>query len=311
MNLESSFKLHTDSKGYVWYATSGQPVPAGTKVDEFISNPPFHLGDQVKLVGAKQNVKLILRLYQMKMSGRLSSVQVCTPRVCRGSHRANKPEIVLMDADQWAGWPASLGGWHEFSEHDAPSYLIYEHLKQNRPIETVIELLRNHPAWPALSFISHLDEEYCAQLIATILDPRWYVNPEKPESSTKLEGFLGLNPKTQYHVSSSNGDSDTYRYEQCKLVLDSWKTTRLSKEQKQEPGAFLWRIYQSMGHGYMSDLRASQVLVSFLRNVWLNEIYRNRGGQGCDGLFIPEYFFQRDFEVRAFKAHLRNAVIRI
>lgn len=308
---KSVYRLHVDDQGYVWYAFDGQmPVPSMTKVGDFMRNPPMGMADSTKAIGCPNNVDLLLRLYDRKLNGKLARVQVCTPAVCPTASRRKRPEVVLLDANQWQGWPASLGGWHEFGEDDFPAYYLARNFMVGlETMDVTKHVGRTHVAWHALSFIPHLNEEYSFRLLAMILDPRWFVDPEEPEKNSRLEGFLGLTPRTQYHVSGDGNNKTVQAYDRCATVLRAWKMGKpTSKAEYAQPGNFLWRIHANEGTGYKADLRTSQAFVSFLKNVWLHELYRGRGGAGCDGLFVPEYFFKHKNEAEAYRQHMRRHI---
>lgn len=302
---KSVYRLHVDDQGYVWYAFDDQmPIPSMSKVGIFVRKPPFTASDTVRVIGCHSNVDLLLRLYDHKINGKLSKLQVCTPTVCSAAVRHGRPEIALLDSGQWNGWPASLGGWHEFDKTDFPSYYLARSFDMGiEPDDVITYAGKSHVAWHALSFIPHLNHEYCFRLIGKLLDPRWFVDPDEPDKNSRLEGFLGLTPKTQYHVNEGD-DKTTLGYKLCELVLRAWKMGKpTSKAEYSQPGNFLWRIHASEGTGYKADLRASQVFVSFLKIVWLDGLYRNNTGAGCDGLFVPEYFFKTKVEITAYKEH--------
>src|SRR5690606_9579989 len=89
------------------------------------------------------------------------------------------------------GLPTSLGGWHAFGPADYPTYAMAEALAAG---QSPLGLLRRHPVWPLLRFIMHLQPAPTCALLATILDPRWYVDPARPDSLSRLKAYLGLSP---------------------------------------------------------------------------------------------------------------------
>ena len=304
------YRLHTDEPGYVWFAYgSHMPVPSGQRPADFVKQSRLTQDDQACTMASMSNIDLILRLYERKLLGGLKSLKVCTPAAVPLSNRRKRPDVVLMDIDQWQGWPSSLGGWHEFGEQDLPSYYMARHYITGSE-QDIEPILKNHPVWPSLSFIPHLDLQKCSRLLALLLDPRWYIDLEEPEKLSKLEGFLGLTPKVQYNVSTNSGQ-EVPGSDKCQLVMDTWNTGRPSKEEMKQPGYFLWRVHSTEGTGSKADLRASQVFISFLRNTWLNEIYRASNRVGGDSLFVPEYFFHTKDEAEAYKEHIKRCHVHV
>ena len=95
-----------------------------------------------------------------------------------------------------------------------------------------MNMLMIHPAWPALSFISHLDLNKLAQLLGVIRDPRWYVSLRTPlrgndiipyhDDAAKLHAYLGLDPRTMAGVLGLC--DETGATDRCRLVLETWSS---------------------------------------------------------------------------------------
>jgi hypothetical protein len=297
------YRIHVTNTDSVWYAIdqTTMPIPVGMNTQTFIDNNPIKPEDEVVMLGSRDNAKLLIHLYQSKLYSKLHSLKVCSPVVCKGEKRRQDPKIILMDMMQAKDLPGSLGGWHEFYETD---YFAYTLASQNfEDVEAIKDYSSTHPAWPYLQFIPHLNPIKCAQLLGGLIDPRWYVDPENPDSHSRLEGYLGLNPKVQQML-SSDSDNKAYVYERCKLVLEAWKTKPPTEEQLEEPKYFLWRIHDNETDETMADLRASQTFMTYLRETWLHAIYRTNGGVSKEGLFAPDIFFNHISEVNAYKDYI-------
>ena len=214
--------------------------------------------------------------------------------------------LVRMRDSTADGLSPAMGGWHEFDAADYPAYAIAA-CADRGPGDADLDAFRAqmvmaHPAWPALSFISHLNPAKLALLLGVILDPRWYVSLRSPrkgddvvpyhDDSAKLHAYLGLDPRTMAGVLGSNKEFGSSA--RCRLVLETWVgTTPEEPEVYQHPGYFLWRRYLREECHVKGTLRASQLFVDYLRLVWLDAIYcdrvstpaapgrRPRGGKGC------------------------------
>ncbi len=307
----ASYKVHTDQKGQVWFAPPDQmPVQSLGGISGFMRAPPMGKDDSVQIIAEANNVPVILHLYERKLEGKLASVQICSPN---SENRKRRPEVMMLDSHQWTGWPASMGGWHEFTEDDYPSYYLAKHHHTKADLAILHNVLKLHPAWNALSFIPHLNEDKCARLIGLILDPRWFVDPEEPDKNARLEAYLGLLPPVQTALAGGTAKDDEEfkatdkQMRHCKLVMECWRMGRpTSKAEYAQPTNFLWRLHAMEGSGTMANLRASQTFIAFLKYVWLDAMYKNRGGVSYDGLFVPEYFFKQKDEVNAFKDHIKR-----
>jgi hypothetical protein len=161
---------------------------------------------------------------------------------------------------------------------------------------------RMHPAHKALTFIPTLDAEVAAQLLATIVDPRWYVDRKSPDRAAKLELFLGLTPQVQTSVSTPKRLLHKGRELRCANVLRAWKTAEPDAIDLHDPANFLYRIHKAAKGGAKGDLRASQAFVRYLRYNWLDGIENRRGTK--DGLFAPNLFFKTPAERAAYAEHM-------
>jgi len=306
--------LHTD-QGVVWAQTGTRPpCNTGLSVAEFLTQAPLARAS-ARVLGCRENAPLIVFLYQMRARGRLASVQVASPLVGRITSERENPAW-LLNRMRTFRQRQSLGGWHEVGEVEILSYILATLFQKGEHHHT-LELLCVHPAWSALEFIPHLDAFKAAELLSLILDPRWYIDPEKPNRSGKLHRHLGLYPAAITAIRRGRVTTDPVR--RCKLALECWKTAEGPGEAAADgtPGYFLWRRWSARyDNSEIADLRTTQALMTYIRLNWLDGLYRARAiGAGKlivgDGLFVPEYFFQDKAEVDAFYAHRQRCDARI
>lgn len=299
----SLYRLHVALDGSVWYAVDDHlPVSSGIKPSEFHQYNPLQKDDSVIMLGTRSNAKLLVDLYTMKCNKVFSSLKVCSPLACRGEKRRQDPRIILMDILQLRGYAGSLGGWHECDKSDALHYLI----ASMKDFSVMPSFIDKHPAYKSLMFLPNLNMNKCVQLLSTIIDPRWYVDLDNPESHSQIQAYLGLIPKIQQYVSSDN-EIKHPSSDLCKLVMNCWKTIIPNEQELDKPNNFLWRIWYTQNKDTMADLHVSHTFITYLRETWLNEIYISRGGLSKDGLFIPKYFFKTKDEVEAYEHHYRDA----
>jgi hypothetical protein len=221
--------------------------------------------------------------------------------ICTAAQRANPERTLLaMRSERRAG---SLGGWHEMGIPDYNSYALVSHIQKMGSVDhNALCLLKNHPAWKALSFVKGLDQVRCCRLLNTIIDPRWYIDPKHPTRVSKLNAYLGLTSK----VARAYEKGQVVRgYHNYRNTLLCWKdhTYYPHGDELKLPGNFLWRVRLLSENQELADLRANQVFVAFLRHNWLAALYANKQH---DPLFIPEHFFKLPQEVEAFKQHMAH-----
>jgi hypothetical protein len=219
------------------------------------------------------------------------------------------------------GLNPAMGGWHEFGRDDHPAYAIaacVDYGPRGGDMNAYRrELLLQHPAWPALSFIPHLNRGKLAKLLGLILDPRWYVSLRMPkrgcdivpyhDDAAKLHAYLGLDPRTMASVFGLCEPTDATS--RCKLVLDTWAGDGMPTVcEYRYAGYFIWRRHQREAGMVKGALRASQLFIDYLRLIWLDAIYCDRVGRPAapgkrpfqEGLFAPDHFFQQRAEAAAY-----------
>jgi hypothetical protein len=253
--------------------------------------------DRVRVVGAAYNAELIQAIFHLRLRDELQSLEVCTPALLDGVDGRKRPDLLLHAARKLSRSP-SLGGWHAFTLKDLPSYALAARLRnQVDDPNGTLALLRGHPAWPALSFIDHLDPYMTASLLATIVDPRWFVDPLTGSSRVRLEQFLGVQSK---NATAVRGGDQSSRVQRCRMVASCWNTVE-EPDFLESPGSFLWRTWRDRGAGTRGELAASRRFLVFVASVWLAPLCLT--GQ-ADRLFVPDCFFETIEEGRAFEAHL-------
>ncbi len=305
MNIDlCSLKLHTDKSENIWYAHSdGPPTNTNQKLHEFLFNQLSSI-PQVRLIGSKRNVHLILALHTKRVTKQSGSIEVCSPTICETASDLDSPEKTLLAMRRYER-PSILGGWHLFRKEDYHSYALSSHIHKCDNIidDHARRLMKSHIAWHPLSFIPHLSIDHCCQLISTILDPRWFADYTNMGRGSKLRRYLGLDKSTIMGV-CNNGPRQRY-HKHCELVLNAWKfNEKFDKRKLEHPEYFLWRVFSHAGekHGpIVAALRTSQVFIEYLRLIWLAAL--GVGRHQNEALFVPRYFFKTESEADAFSSH--------
>lgn len=302
---ENVIKLHTHTDGRVWFSVGMGPATNSEQLlDSFLLSSVLNgMGVQVRVLGLPQNAELISALYLRRHKNEINRVEVAGPNVLHTPDDIEDPQIVLRRMRS-VDVSSAAGGWHALSVHDYPTYAILGRMRRTNFVfdDAAQAYFRMHPAHKALTLIPTLSDEATAQLLATIVDPRWYVDRKAPDRAAKLELFLGLTPQVQAHVSTPKRLLHKSRELRCANVLRAWKTVDAADVDLQQPANFLYRIYKAAGGGSKGDLRASQAFVRYLRYNWLDGLETRRGTK--DGLFAPNMFFKTPAERAAYVEHM-------
>jgi hypothetical protein len=297
----SVLKLHVDSIGVVWYLNgSCLPECSQTDVDNFLTMPACR-ARRIRLLGHPNNAELICRLFQRKLAKHLDNLEVCSPLSYRNNPKTTaESEEILLAMRSWYGAP-SQGGWHEVTYKEFTSYCL-AYLGKAGLYHEMRPFLEAHPAWPSLSFITSLDHQMVSALIGLIVDPRFYIDRDEPDRTSKLEAFLGLTPAG---IRASGDDDLSIHGRRALLVQEAWANCPPAAEVlEREPGHFLWRLYHKSGGGAKGYLRASQKFVQYLRHTWMDGLY-HRPLWG-EALFEPHFFFTSQREIDAYFGHLQT-----
>jgi hypothetical protein len=304
---EVAIKLHTDARGHVWYASGIHATKnSGQIVDAFLlSRAISGIGLRVRVLGVAQNAELITALYLRRAKSEVVSIEVAGPNICETPEELADPETVLhrMRSTVLA---SACGGWHQIGDSDYLTYALIARLNRNSGVydTAVAAYLNAHPVFHALKFIPTLSPDHVAQVIKTVVDPRWYVDRRAPERQGKLELYMGLTPAVQRRVSDATKIVCKPRELRCAAVLDAWKSKHPGAVDLADPRQFLYRVHHAAGGGGRGDLRASQAFLRYLRYNWLDAADRRRGPK--DGLFAPELFFKTPGEQAAYRLHMKQ-----
>jgi len=306
----ATIKLHVDANNHVWYTDlGGLPFNSEQTPEVFLASSPHCSGAHkvFRVIGSARNAELISTLYVRQRQKEIARVQIAGPNICEHPAELNDPGLAILRMRQSITVPA-CGGWHNLSEYEYPAYAMIARLQRNHSVvdDLVRTYLKVHPAHLAATFIPNLSEEHLVQLLATIVDPRWYVDRRAPEKTLKLSLFLGLVPAVQTKISNPGKIITKTRELRCAVVLNCWKTNNPDLIDMAHPPNFLWRIWRACGGGARGDLRASQAFIRYICYNWLDALDKRKGRK--DGLFAPDLFFKTDAERKAYLQHVAAEV---
>ncbi len=300
LNDATALKLHFE-KDKIWYF-QGQGCLKQTMQTpiEFFDSKLVRTSPTVRLIGSRINAGHIVELYKLQEAGNMRCVQICSP-ICVAAKYRKSPDHVILGLRTFDTKASSVGGFHTLTPDDFHQYKLIREVFAMRALDekTCRNLLQYHPAYLGASFISHLDLIHLCQLLAIIIDPRWYIDETKPDKSSKLESYLGLIPKTMKGLCGDGPEFGSST--KCRIVLNTWFTDKFKLTNIEEPQNFLKRIYKHYGEGSVASLRASQYFISFLRLSWLQQMHCINDGR--ESLFVPQYFFKNSDEANAYKSH--------
>lgn len=304
-------RLHTADNGLVWY---GDDYNLGDnsylEADDFVSfdRLGFSMSQvrSIRLLGTENNAALILSLQRLRLAaaglpvGQLPIV-LGSPAVCRTVSNLKDPEAALHYL--WQPESNLSWQWHQLSGGDYCSYALVDALRREYGLmsDKVRHIAAYHPAWPAVSFVPNADTDAACRLLATIVDPRWYIHYTHPHRLSRLLAYLGVTPN---NVAAYLGEGPPDKhYDRAATVIGVWynqhSVTAYNEHNQDRPCDFLWRIFASQSTVGKGILRSTERLVSLLYHVWLYAV----SPPHPEVVFEPLRFFKTEAESRAFVTH--------
>lgn len=242
-------------------------------------------GDAVRLVGDGSNAGLVVNLADAGVA-----VELGRPDVRRWSSVLAAGAIsTLYEVASCLDVPraASQGGWHAATPTVLAAYRLAAAEGHDR-----LRFLAAHPAGPYLAFLKGVDSEAAADVLAMILDPRYFVparNPEKARSIVvRYFGAYSATPPLRV-VADRNA-----------VLSRAW---RIAGAVPGDPAWFLARRAAISG-----TTAALRLFLRYLVDGWNNtilspQIYREK-------IFVPGFYFNTPAEVDAFREYMKQYFVR-
>ena len=276
---ENRIRVHKAPDGAIWTAAGREtPVRIAVDLQEFLSLDAWRAYPGIQLLGSSANAGTVVALWEHRRS--TQRLQLATPRLCTTAAELRNPEIALWRMRQCLLSP-SLGGFHTMTAADYATYRL-----GGLDDTAIPAAIQSHPLWPALSFLRPIDLVAAGRLLAAVGDPRWFVNPQRPDRLSRVQAYLGQVPgrcRTQVIA------------ERAATVRRLWYAD--GKPEIAAPGAFIWRRFLAVG-----ELRAGQTCVAYLVRAWHDALVQAQSPVRVDPLFDPSMLLPA--EAGAYLAHV-------
>lgn len=329
--IDSSYlKVTSNEDGNIWIIDGDKmPKKVSSSPEEFIGDV---MGSDkhkfVRVLASPVNYNLITKLCGLKAKGQIESLQIATPSLMQ----SKRPESSLLRM-RLCTLPASLGGFHESTTDDFAIYtmarlarvlktveLKIESCKGKVPIKVrnehskvvlaMTEAVTNHSVWPYLSFIDSIDPVIAGVVLASIGDPRWFINPDRPDRLSKLYSWMGLSgdrscPDKVYRKNTImlcwyGGNMGGFReYENFPVII---------KDKIKDPNFFVIKYaHDRWGVDWTKWPRnmVSKYLLRFIRLSWLDCIYPYPN-PWMEPLFDYSTFFKSNSHLKEFKDFIKK-----
>lgn len=321
--MNSILRLHTDSDGMVWCGQNGvRAVNSRLMPEEFVSRNSFSSAKLVRILGLPINARLIVKAYEAQKSkpsaqlpthtvlGKAArSLEVGSAAVCPTSATRMDPVEVLQRM-----WQLDTSGrlsvyWRHVDSDMFNSYLLRTSLEESE--EKAISIFRYHPLACPLGFLNAFSLKSCVHWASEVLDPRWFIHPDKPHRLTKLMCFLGLYPRN-FKLFFDKSVSMPYKLldnhstlRRASLTYDCWNTLVADDVDYTSPHNFLWRINKYHGFGWRGALASSRAFVRFAALNWQDKL-----SPLSRVFFDPELYFASLEETEAYSLYTNTGQVR-
>lgn len=191
--------------------------------------------------------------------------------------------------------------WFEVNQADNRAIHLSA-VARHLSVEQAMPLLRQHPVWPALSFIATVHAPAVCATLGLLCDIRFFYHPVHTARIGQLLNFLGVRP----HVLRQYVDGvESPETRKLATVIMAWSGTEYGPTEellhKPSRGHFLSSLFVDAPTSRIGLLRATQLFVQYLRMTWL--CYRDAGKQRQ---FDPGLFFKRRQDAAEYTNHLRE-----
>lgn len=288
----------------VWYMRPGEcgPRNTGLNAERFVDNPaacglrPTELQDYVTTL-SPVSADLCLRLADAGFSGRVGNLRAQVSLVRDGQN-------FLSTLRQAFDRSADAGRWPSF-EPGSVTYrtamLMQEIFRHRCGTDLAQQVLQQHPAWKALSFLPRCDLSEACSLVTVIGHPRWFYSDGRFRSKSLLRN-LGLTSdnEAQFRSGAVGTSYKGWRYREFVATARTWCYDVVPSD-PEDPREFLHRTMVHHG-GLVKAGRQLAMLVFF---VWEAAVSSHP-----EVRFIPERLFRGPDEVKCWKQHERVAILR-
>jgi len=235
-------------------------------------------GATIRAFGDRDNAELVALAFGLSVP-----VQTVSPRFALG---AKSGDVERLDrAQRIPDVAASLGGWHNVSAIEASACFVTDSIDRgDSGWESSIQQFVLMRVW---DFIGPLDVRAVAEFVASVRDPRWFVDMDRPNRSSAARSYFGL---------SRSSDPLSVRR---KSLWDCWRTSTspwIRRLCGGNPG--------DVGPGEV-ERRVSRAVLKFMLGTWGNSVVSARRRVNEDPVWESSLFFDAD-DHRSFVEHMRE-----
>lgn len=317
--MNKTLRLHTDSDGIVWCGQNGvRAINSKLVPEEFVAHNSFRTAKLVRIMGVHDNAELIVTAYnaQKKLNAArppaksalsIANVrlEVGSPLICPTKALRTDPVEVLQRMWQTDTAARLSSNWRAVDSNLFNSYLLSTSV--DGVSDKSAAIFRYHPTSSIFKYLSEYDTNSCMKFVSAVLDPRWFLHPDRPHRMTRLNRFLGLTPSVFKGLFSESPFDvpGVHNVHRAFVVTSCWNVGNLDDVDYSAPHNFLWRIYRDRGYGWKGALAASISFVRFVSLQWRDKLSGSRRN-----LFDPSVYFYSQEEVDSYLYYVNSSQVQ-
>jgi len=144
-----------------------------------------------RVVGLPTNYGLITELHALLMRRKAKAqIWIGSPEVC--PRKNCQPAPLLSCLSVLEVHDNLHHRWHLLSSETYNNFLLLRALHDEGFSDLTGAIYNSHCLKPFCQFVGLTDWKLATNVIASIGDPRWYLNPKRPYRMTRLESYFGL-----------------------------------------------------------------------------------------------------------------------
>ncbi len=204
--------------------------------------------------------------------------------------------------------PPSLGGWQRISSVTLSSYGLLSIPPDSFGDPNAALLLLSHPAWVVMSFIGGVFGRTAEQqrkirdasirTIGSILDPRWFIPANHPDSLNPLFSYLGLNKENFAHIFAGAKRSGP-SLDRAKDLVACWHPGYGSNVDEYHNNHY-YREFLAAGSTDIAALRMTRRFVRFIADSWLDSLCQTHR------LLVVPHHLTNELDLFAWESHVRS-----
>ena len=196
-NSFSNFCLHAGADGKIWKAETGQDNA------EFFSTRSRIEPGTYRVIGVKQNYRLIAEVFPLLKNVPDTYFLVGSPVICsQYSCRIDDPAEFLTCIRSLSVCDSLVNCWHRINLCSFSTFMLLQFfLEEGLGTKTKI-IYAHHPLKPYCDFMGLSQDHLAISFIDEIVDPRWYLNLQRPQRLSKLESYFGLKEKQFFAITN-------------------------------------------------------------------------------------------------------------